>query len=274
MTDELVDAVQPDDGQGGRDTSETPYAEFLNRIPEEVRGDVEPVFKDWDANVTKRFQDASEYRKSWEPYEQAGVNKYDPAAVEWALQFYEAQQSNPQAIQEWFQAYAQQHGLEAAQQAAARLEQPSVDEFGYTDPAQQLEQMLAQRLTPFEQQLQQLTQTFQQQQEQQAIQAAQAQIEGQLQELADKHPGEFNREWVEKLLLNHIDTNPEQAVTLAWQDYQALRNQLEKSVFEKKANDPSPAEGGGLPDVNPEKITTFAQAKEIALQTLRNQNRP
>jgi hypothetical protein len=47
--------------------------EYLDRLPEEMRGDVEPIFKEWDANVTKRFQEAAEFRKTMEPLSDLGL---------------------------------------------------------------------------------------------------------------------------------------------------------------------------------------------------------
>lgn len=270
MSDEFADDVQPEvEGQGGESTEGgSPYSEYLERIPEDARGAAEEAFKAWDAKTTQRFQEASEHRKSWEPYEQVGVNQYDPAAVQWALQFFEAQQSNPQAVQQWFQAYAQEHGLAAAQEAAAQLEQQ--DEYGYADPQQQLEQLLAQRLSPYEQQLQQLQQHIAQQDYQQAQVQAEAFVEGQLKELEEKHGDEFDRKLVELFVTNHLD-RPEQAVQLAFEQSKQFRNQIEKQVLQSKVNAPGPAESGGIADTNPEKITTFKQAAEIALATMRNQ---
>src|ERR1035437_4782758 len=72
------EVVQPPEGQGDQSNS-SPYAEYLDRLPEEVRGDVEPVFRDWDAQTTRKFQDAAKYRKQWEPLEQTGVSQRDPA---------------------------------------------------------------------------------------------------------------------------------------------------------------------------------------------------
>src|SRR5438132_770700 len=82
-----------------------------------------------------RFQDAADFRKSWEPYEQAGVNQFSPEQVQWGLEFMQALE-NPQAIQQWYEQYAQQNGLQAEQG-----QQPAPDEFAYDQPSQeQLEQ--------------------------------------------------------------------------------------------------------------------------------------
>lgn len=268
VTDPQADPVQPE-GQGDAGTG-TPYDEYLSRIPEEVRDDVEPVFKDWDANVTRRFQDAAEYKKGWEPYEQAGVQQHSPEAIEWALQFYQAAQNDPQSIQQWFDAYAKERGLTPAQ-AAEQIQQQ--DEFGQFDPSQQFEEQLKQRLSPVEQQLQEFAQWREQQDMNTRITQAKQYIDGQMAELEEKHGTEFNREAVEMFVPNFIESDPEHAVPRAYEAYQSMRNQIEKSALQGKVDAPSPAEGGGVPDGSPEALHTFKQAEAVAAEFLRNSNR-
>lgn len=273
---EQADPVQPEgEGQGGGGDAGTPYADYLNRIPEEVRGQVEPVFKDWDSNVTRRFQEASEYRKAWEPYEAAGVNQYDPDAVKWALEFHQAATQNPQAIKQWYlEQYGPQHGLldEPQQQAPQQQDPFYQDPNGFQDPtAQQIEQILQQRLAPLEQKLGQYDQRWEQQEEQARIAEAQQYIQGQLGELKEKHPGEFTREaegYVEALTSRYIDTDPLNAVPRAWADYQALKNQIQKSTLQEKVDQPKPPEGGGPPNAAPEPVK-FADAGQLAREQLR-----
>src|ERR1035437_4068795 len=107
------EVVQPPEGQGDQSNS-SPYAEYLVRLPEEVRGDVEPVFRDWDAQTTRKFQDAAEYRKQWEPLEQEYVDPTVESLVEQRL----AAQLGPvanqlQELTEWRQ--AQEFGRAEAQ---------------------------------------------------------------------------------------------------------------------------------------------------------------
>src|ERR1035437_2050559 len=139
------EVVQPPEGQGDQSNS-SPYAEYLDRLPEEVRGDVEPVFRDWDAQTTRKFQDAAEYRKQWEALEQTGVSQRDPAEVQWAMQFVDVLH-NRSVIKEWFDEYAQQNGLTAKEQQ--QLEQE------YVDPTVEslVEQRLAAQLGPVANQL-------------------------------------------------------------------------------------------------------------------------
>lgn len=113
------DGVQPE-GQGA--ASGSPYGEYLSRIPEEQRGVVEPVFKDWDANVTRRFQEASEFRRQWEPYGDLGLTEYDPGYLQQLLQL--GQLFNDQdSYKEWLQLQAQEAGLLEAPEGDPGLEE-------------------------------------------------------------------------------------------------------------------------------------------------------
>jgi hypothetical protein len=268
----LDETVQPDEGQGEPVTSDAPYAEYLNRIPEELRAQVEPIFKEWDGNTTRKFQEASEYRKQWEPYEQVGVGRTTPEAVDWALQFYRALE-NPQAIQQWYDAYAQENGLTQQQAAEQQQQAPPADQTfaDYQDPSitQALERSLQQHMSPIQQQLEKLSNWQQQQELQGREQAAMRVIEGQLSELQTKHGDEFNREWVDKFVANYIESDPHNAVHRAWDDYQNMVNQISKSALQSKVDAPAPAESGGVPNVAPEEIKTMAQAAEQARNIMR-----
>lgn len=273
----LDETVQPDDtGQGDAVISDAPYAEYLNRIPEELREQVEPVFKEWDGNTTRKFQEASEYRKQWEPYEKVGVSRTSPEAVDWALQFYRALE-NPQAIQQWYDAYAQENGLTPQQAAEQQSQQqpPGEQLFAdYQDPSitQALERQLQQHLSPIQQQLEKFSSWQQQQETQAREQAAMNVIEGQLGDLEKKHGDQFNREWVDKFVANYIESDPHNAVHRAWDDYQNMVNQISKSALQSKVDAPAPAESGGIPNVAPEEIKTMAQAAEQARAIIRETN--
>jgi hypothetical protein len=272
FTDPEADNVQPDEGQGDGGAS-APYAEYLSRLPEEVRGDVEPVFKDWDANVTRRFQDASEYRKQWEPYEGAGVKNYDPETVQGALAFIEAAQNEPASIKQWYQTYAEQNGLADEPAALAEPPAPQFDEYGLPADTQQVEKLLNDRFAPFEEKIQAIAQWQQERVEaetqQQRDEQAQQQIDSQFAELEKAH-GEFDKELLAMFALKYADTDPDNAINRGFQDMQTRINAIEKQALQGKVNAPAAAEGGGVPDVTAEKVSTFAQAEEIARQFLRN----
>lgn len=270
-----ADDVQPE-GQGDGGTQGAPYQEYLDRIPEEVRGDVEPVFKDWDGNVTKRFQEQAEFRKQWEPLADTGVNQLSPEQVSYAVQLFQAM-DDPSVMQPWIEAYVQQHGLTLAQQQAAAAEASAVDEFGYQDPQQQLEKLLEERLGPLSQQLQQFGSRFEQQDQQARESEALDYINGQVKVLETEH-GAFDdktKELLNTLAGRYIESDPMNAIPKAWGDLQQWRNDVEKSALQAKVDAPTPAETGGVPSVTPETHSRIDApgVKEQALQFLRNQNR-
>lgn len=263
VTDPSPDPVQPE-GQGGQG-NEAPYAEYLSRIPEQVRGDVEPVFREWDGNVTRMRQADAEYRQQWAPYEQSGVNSLAPETVQELVKFHEAVNSNPEAIVEWARGYAQENGLTLAEAAQAAAD-VTPDEFGFD--TQSLEKLLDSRLSPVTQQLQKFAEWQQGQEQQAALSKAQAHIDTQLRELEGKHPGEFDREAIDPFLGRYVESDPRNAVPRAWADYQAWKAKIEKGFIAPKLGQRPGGEGGGPADGNPPAIKTLAEAKAAAAEYL------
>lgn len=273
-----ADDVQPDtEGQGDGGTSDSPYAEYLDRIPEQFRDDVEPVFKDWDANVTKKFQAASEFRQQWEPLKETGINQLPAEDVSWLVQFRQAL-DNPEIMQQWWEGYARENGLTVAEAQAEAA--TTDDEFGFQDPQQQFEKLLEERLGPVSQRLEQFSSMFEQQNQQQREQEASHYIDGQVTALEKQHNDgnrfdEATRELLNTLAGKYIESDPMNAIPRGWQDYQNLINDVEKRTLNGKVNQPAPAETGGVPSVTPEahKRIDSSGVKEQALEFLRNNNR-
>lgn len=263
----IDDPVQPDEGQGG-ESGDSPYADYLNRIPENVRGDVEPIFKEWDQNTTRKFQEAAEYRNSWKPYEELGVNQQDPDAVKWALEVANFATQDPVAFQQWVTngEYAEQHGL-------TRQEQQDVEQE-YVDPSveQLVQARLEQQLGPVAGQLAAIEEWRAAQEQQQAEQQAMARIEQELEQLKTDHPDSFDRDKIEMFIPRHMESDPEHAVALAFQDWQAVFSQVEKQVLEGKVAQPTGAVSGGSADGSVESPNSFEQAREMAKQMLRANN--
>jgi hypothetical protein len=255
------DSEQPDQGQGAAGGG-SPYAEYLDRIPEDARSEAEAAFKQWDSDTTRKFQDAAEYRRNWEPFEQMGVQQRDPAEIEWAMQFVDALQ-NPTTIREWYDTYAQEHGLTSPD------DQGGYQEF--VDPSTQsaLERMLQSQLGPVASQLAEISQ-WREAQELEAREAqAMAQIRSELDDLKSKHGADFNESMVEKLLPQYIESDPQHAVQRAWDDWQAIRNQIEQDTISGKANQPAGAVSGGTADGSPPEIRTLKDAAAAAIEQMR-----
>lgn len=262
-------AVQPDEGQGEQAQSDAPWAQYLEGIPDEAREPVEEAFRKWDSDTTKKFQDASEYRNGWKPFEELGVNQRDPEEVKWALDMLEAAKTNPHGVAEWYQGYAQQHGLSPAEQKAQEEEQ-------WVDPTVQsaVDQRMQEQLGPMSQQLGQLTEWQQQQQQAYQQQQAMAQVQQAWNDVKQKAGDDFVDSRVEMFLGNHLDkTDPRQAIEAALNDWVSVRNQIEKDALQGKADTPPGAESGGSPDGSPEPVNSLQRASELALEQLRGNNR-
>ena len=90
-----AEAVQPEEGQGQPDATETsavqpegqgqPDAETglydLSTVPEEHRAFVEEHLKNVERNANGKFQEHAEYREGWQPYEELGIQDIDPGGL-------------------------------------------------------------------------------------------------------------------------------------------------------------------------------------------------
>ena len=260
--DESTEPVQPDEGQGGQ-AADAPYSEYLNRIPEEVRGQVEPIFKEWDGNTTRRFQEHSEYRKQWEPFESTGVNQLNPQEVQELIQFKTMVEQNPAAVQEWFNNYAQQAGL-------TKAEQQELEQQAFVDPDVQalVEQQLQQRLSPFEQKFQQFESFMSRAQESEVQQQGQAEVDRQLSELKAKHPDADIQEF-EPYVGKYVESDPTHAIQRGYDDYVKLVARIEQQMTKGKLEQPDAAEHGGGTAATPEPVNSLEEAGKLALARLR-----
>lgn len=258
---EYTDPEQPNSGQDGQG-ADAPYSEYLNRIPEELRADVEPVFRDWDANTTRKFQEAAEQRKSWEPYEELGINQRDPGELEWAMRFVDTLQ-NPEAIKEWYGEYARERGL---------ADQAETDEYIDPSVSDLVQRQLSAQLGPVAQQLAEISQWRDAQEQQRAEAEAMGQIKSEISSLKAKHGDAFNEQMVEKLLPQYIDSDPQHAVQRAFADWQSIRASVEQDWTSGKANQPPAAMSGGTASGQPDpppKGEALKYAAQQALEQLR-----
>lgn len=265
------DDAQPDEGQGG---SDAPYADYLERFDEASRPVAEEVFKEWDGNVTKRFQAASEAAKEWEPFAETGVKDLSPDMVSWLVQFAQAQQENPQAVVQWAQEFAQANGLTESQQAALE-DNPEVQAL--------LEQQLSQHMTPVQQEIAQLREWQAQQEEQAANQRGQQMVDAQVADLKAKHPndlpmdekGNVDMGLIERFAMSYVESDPQNAIAKGFADYRKIVDGAQKAQFEEKdriGRMPA-AESGGVADTSPEKINGLKEAGTIATEMIREMNR-
>lgn len=172
----------------------SPWAQYLEPLPESVRPLVEPAFKEWDAQVTKKFQSLhSEY----EPYKSI-IDEYEPDALQQAAAAMQFLQQNPQ---EFVKQVMAAYGLEPEQGTANA---PVVPE-----PTGDPDDPYDQRLGKLEESLGKLAEMLTSEREQQTQQQQLAQLDTQLNDLRSKH-GEFDELYVLTLMSQGME--PEKAV--------------------------------------------------------------
>jgi hypothetical protein len=261
----MTDDVQPQEGQGGH-----PWDQYLESIPEDAREAASEAFRQMDANATRKFQEAAEYRKAWEPFETLGVKDRDPEVVGWALELADAAINNPQSFAEWYGRYAQEHGLQAANEAVQQAEQ----EVGYIDPAVQqlVERTIQQALNPIASQLSDVVEWRDTRTAEERKAEEMRNIRSQLDALKEKHPDEYDEDLIEMFIPRHMGDDPKNAVQKAFDDVIAVRAKAQRDWVTEKVNQPAAAISGGTvsgtPDPPP-KGQALKWASEQALAQLR-----
>lgn len=230
----------------------SPWHQYLEPLPDSVRPLVEPVFKTWDADVTKRFQSLhSEY----DPYKPV-IDAWEPDALQQVTAMFEAMQEDPAAF---IAQVAEAYGLTEQGTAEQPQVQP-VEDFNQLPSDPRLEQM--------EQIVTALAEAFVGQREQETAEqtAAQedAQLESVLADLKERH-GEYDETYVVSLIAQGVD--PEQAVGMFKQTV---------SQWATKQNAPGQqapqvvgAGGGGYPSqqVDPSQLDDKA-TRDLVVQLL------
>lgn len=243
------EVVQPEvettsEGQGA-----APYAEYLDKLPEDIRGDVEPVFKEWDSNVTKKFQEAADYRKQWEPFEGLNLNDVPRDELENLIALRSLAAESPEGFDQWLMDTAIERGLMGQDQLQE-------DDESYEDP-----------LSPIQSELQQLKEWKEQQENEARISEAMKFVEQQVEEAAQKHP-DVPQELAEQFLAAYAESDPENAVSLAYEAAEKWMAQIQQGMVQDKLAQPEAAEQGSRADGSPEQIKDFKAASQAALARL------
>jgi len=248
------EGVQPDAGQGAA-PGDTPYSGYLTRFPEEHRATAEQAFKDWDAQTTRKFQEHSEYRRRFEPFEQMGIDQYDPEGLEQLIEFGKLA-NDPVKFRTWLESAAREHGILQTETQGLDAE--------LLDPA--VQQLIEQATSPLQQQLEQMTQWRQQFESQQQQQQIQAQLNQQFDALQQEH-GELPREFFESLASGFVGRHPN-PMQRAFEEFQRVRGDIEKQVLSAKLNQPNTPNLLGSAPPPGEAPRSLEEAKKLTNQLL------
>lgn len=260
------DAVQPADaGQGSAEATDSGLYD-LDSVAPEMRDALEPHLKAIEANATKKFQEAADYRKGWAPYEELGIKDVPPETLQGLLGFLQVA-NDPEQFAEWWKAAGEEQGLfDQVQSQTDDFDFEDVDELSTDKIKELISEAVSENISPLQEKLQ-----AQEQERQQA--EANAEITQQLEQIRADNPNlpEGAEDAIVRLAFSYADEDPN-PIEKGFADYQSLIGQGEKSLFEKKAGQPAPPEGPGAASTADEKITSFGdpRLKAMAMERMKN----
>lgn len=240
---EPATSSQENEGQEDPDSLANP---FLSNIPEADKPIVAKYIKDWDAGVTKKFQ---EIHSQYQPYKELGAPVED---LQTAYNIYQQLNSDPKAF---YEALADALGdeLEQGQQGTTPQQVQQNPAFQGLPPEFQAEFQQTRKAVEAMAQyiLDQQNQTQQQREDQE--------LDSYLSQLKEKH-GEFDEEFVlTKMYTSNMDG--EQAIQ-AWKE--SLQNWVNQSGGQQQSNGFKPLtnRGGGSVPMDEDKKVTELSRKE------------
>lgn len=234
----------------------------LDSVDPEIREHLAPHLKAIEANATKKFQEAAEYRKGWAPYEELGLKDVPPETVGELLGFLQVA-SDPTQFAEWWKAAGEERGLfEGGDDTGLEgIEDLSTDKI-----QEMIAEQIAKGLNPIQE-------TLQAQEQSRLEQQANQEIEDQLKQIRADNPQlpEGAENAIVRLAYSYADEDGSSAIEKGFEEYKALISQGEKGLFEQKANQPGVPEGAGAPSTTTEPITSFGdpRLKASAAERLR-----
>lgn len=247
-------AEQPFEGDGGNGAGSLPWD--LESAPEELRPYLQSELKKIEGGITKKFQEASEYRKQMEPFaalsEVEGLTDIPAEDLSELVAFRQLIQ-DPEQFESWWSAVGEEMGF---LNDGDGDDSESVDGAGGDEPPAWAQELM--------QRLDSLEGTTQQSEMQQREAAALQHIDSELKSLAQKH-GEFDEDAVCQLAMAYDD---EDAIQKGFADYQRLTGKAQSELVESKsAPGSAPVTGGGA-DTSPEPVGGFADAKRLARERM------
>lgn len=251
-------------GQGGQgDSASVDGLYDLSSVPEELREYVENVAKQIQGNVTRRFQEHADFRRTWEPLSQVdGLTDVPPDELSELVQFRQIA-SDPATFDDWLVQVASamaEADPDRFQSVFGQLgEQTGLfgEEGGEGgEPGGDMEslremfaEMLDERLGPIEQHVNTSSQEAR-------VAAAREQIQTELADVQKKHKDQFGED-LDEDAINHIrqlalSYPPENAIREAYGQHLKITGQAKGELVDDKLNQPKPGVNGGRADTAPE----------------------
>lgn len=262
----MDDPVQGEQPQGA-DSQPGVFDSYLQSVPEDHREPVAQYLKDAERQVNSRLQEAAELRKTWQPYQDAGVTQLPPDQAQQLLEWYGYIQQEGN-YEQWLR-----EQYEQLDQQQVR-EDPSLEGLSRTEVEQLAQQMAEQQLAPFQQQLEQM-------QFQQATDQEHSLMQSALTDLEKEHGVKLNEEQKAVVFDLGMSAMPDEGQTLAnghnwvkagFDRFQEIASQAQRAFVDQKAQQPpTPLQSGGVAGV--QAPTDWKGAAEMARERMRQSNR-
>lgn len=227
----------------------------LSTFSDEIRPQVESLLKEIEGNTTRKFQQASEYKKQWEPYEELGLNEYQPEQIQQLLEFAKIA-GDQDAFAEWWKNAGEELGLSAGDDPE---DDADLGELSQQEINAMIERSVAEKLAPIQEK-----ETAREQEAR--ISEAEAEIRDQLDKIKADHPN-VDEDMILRLAYTYEDDDD--PISKGFEDYQKLLGQGESGLFEQKVNQPKPSESGGAPASTPPIIDSYDKAEEFGRERMR-----
>lgn len=250
----MDESVQGQEPQGGESADLSPVEAHLQTVPEAIRGQVEPILKDWEKNVNARLAEAAELQKSLGPYKDVqGLSDYPPDQLSELLGWHRQVVSSPEAYQQWLAKEAEEAGFTKAE--AEELQ--DAEESGELSPEkvqQIIDERLEKQLGPLKEQQTELESARQ-------TDMIEQEIISELSRLEAENGEQFTDPVKQAILKFGEDHKGENWVQHGYEALKSLQADAQKAFVTDKARQPStPMSTGGAEALAQPK--TFDEAKE------------
>lgn len=253
----------------------------LSSVPEELRSVVEPIIRQVQGNVTKRFQEHADLRKQWEPLSQVeGLTDVPAEELSELLGFREIA-ADPEQFDEWLAGIALAIHKETPERFEAIFERLGTESGlfgdegdgegegdGESDVLDQMRQLLDERLGPVEEKLNG-------QDAEGRVEAAKQKLTTDLEQIGAKHKetygddAEVDEDTVKQLAFAY--GGADDAIEKAYGDWLRVTGKAEGDLVDEKLGQPKSGPAGGAPDTQPEEFDgpNDPRIKQTALARMR-----
>lgn len=232
------------------------HEDFIQSAPEDLRDAASQLAPVWDKYVQAKFQEAADFRKQYE-----NLDDISPEELQ-DYQAFKELQADPQKLLEWHNQWDAVLRAQHPELFADDAEYPyEPDETPRADP----------RYNQLEQQLQAQQDWIAGQEAERMQREASDYVAGELEKIKTDAPYLTDQDLDDICALanryvpdNPNEAPPEDLLQRGFKDFQALVGRTERSLFDKKTDQPTPAQRGGRPDTSVKAVTDFDEAGQMA----------